>query len=44
MIDRHGNTENNLVPWVPNFLDLKEPDPAKRYKGVLVEGNWITKK
>jgi hypothetical protein len=42
VIDRHGSKENNLVPWVPNFFDLKEPDPARRYKGVLVEGNWIT--
>jgi hypothetical protein len=42
VIDRHDSKENNLVPWVPNFLDLREPDPAKRYKGVHVEGNWIT--
>jgi hypothetical protein len=42
VVERFGSKENNIVPWVPNFLDLKEPDPAKRYKGVLVEGNWIT--
>jgi len=42
VIDRHGSKENNLVPWVPNFLDPKEPNPARRYKGVLVEGLWIT--
>jgi len=27
---------------VPNFLDPREPDPNKRYKGVLIEGFWIT--
>ena len=34
--------DNNLVPWVPNFTDAAEPDPDKRFKGVLIEGNWIT--
>jgi hypothetical protein len=42
VIDRGGSKQNNIVPWVPNFLDLEEPDPARRYKGVRVEGNWIT--
>ncbi|MFL6302542.1 MAG: hypothetical protein ACJ72H_03290 [Candidatus Sulfotelmatobacter sp.] len=33
--------DDNQIPWVPNFLDTREPDPAKRYKGVLIEGDWI---
>jgi hypothetical protein len=42
LIEDNGNRDNNLIPWVPNFLDSEEPDPNKRYKGVLIEGNWIT--
>jgi hypothetical protein len=42
LIEHNGSRENNIIPWVPNFIDLREPDANKRYKGVLVEGNWIT--
>jgi hypothetical protein len=42
LIERNGSRANNLIPWVPNFRDAAEPDPQKRYKGVLVEGFWIT--
>jgi hypothetical protein len=44
LIEKNGNRDNNIVPWVPHFRDLKEPDPNKRYKGVLVSGHarWIT--
>ncbi len=38
----NGSRDNNLIPWIPNFRDPKDPDPRRRYKGVLVEGNWIT--
>lgn len=43
LISWNGSRENNLIPWVPNFLDDKEPDPEKRYKGVLISGHtrWI---
>jgi hypothetical protein len=43
LIEKNGNRDNNMVPWVPHFLDRKEPDPNKRYKGVLVSGHarWI---
>jgi hypothetical protein len=30
--------EDCVVTW---FQDLDEPDPAQRYKGVLIRGNWI---
>ncbi|MCW5977907.1 MAG: hypothetical protein KIT09_07505 [Bryobacteraceae bacterium] len=42
LIEHNGSRANNLIPWVPNFYDHREPDPAKKYKGVLVEGHWIT--
>ena len=42
LIEHDGSRNNNLIPWVANFLDREEPDPNKRYKGVLIEGNWIT--
>ncbi len=42
LIEHNGGRDNNLIPWVPNFLDPREPDPNKRYKGVLIEGHWIT--
>lgn len=44
LVEINGNRDNNVVPWVPHFLDLQEPDSNKRYKGVLVSGhaNWIT--
>ena len=42
LIEHNGSRHNNQIPWVPNFLDTLETDLNKRYKGVLVEGNWIT--
>jgi len=41
VIEDNGKRDNNQIPWVPNFLDLREPDRNRRYKGVLIEGNWI---
>jgi len=44
LIEMNGSRDNNLVPWIPHFLDDKEPDPNKRYKGVWISGHtrWIT--
>jgi len=42
LTESKGSRDNNLIPWVPNFLDKKELDPARRYKGVLVDEHWIT--
>jgi hypothetical protein len=43
LMEMNGNRDNNLVPWVPHFLDPKEPESSKRYKGVLISGHtrWI---
>src|SRR5262249_18302368 len=35
LVEFEGSRQNNQVRWIPNFLDPKEPDPTKRYKGVL---------
>jgi hypothetical protein len=44
LIEKNGSRDNNLVPWVPHFLDDEESDPNKRYKGVFISGHtrWIT--
>jgi len=44
LVEVNGNRDNNVVPWVPHFLDPRESDPNKRYKGVLLSGHarWIT--
>src|SRR6266849_1154389 len=42
LTESKGSRDNNLIPWVPNFLDKKEPDPGRRYKGGLVDEHWIT--
>jgi hypothetical protein len=42
LLEFNGSRDNNLVPWVSNFIDAQEPDPGKRFKGVLIEGHWIT--
>lgn len=37
-----GSRENNLVPWVSNFIDAAESNPERRFKGVRIDGHWIT--
>ncbi len=49
LVEFDGSTDNNILPEkenlprTPGFLDLRETDPAKRYKAMLMIGDTQTR-